>query len=44
MEVSKKMDDVHKELKDDIRSVDASLTAHRQDTEAHHGVYGVRED
>jgi hypothetical protein len=27
-----------------IQGIAADLKAHRRDTEAHHGVYGVRED
>lgn len=42
--LNKKIDGVRSELKEEIRAVDANLTAHRADTEAHHGVYGVRED
>ena len=49
--LAERMDRMEVELKEEIRKVDqrvttvaADLTAHRQDTEAHHGVYRVKEE
>ena len=46
-----KLEETRIDLKADIAQLDqrvtgvaAALQAHRADTEAHHGVYGVRED
>ncbi len=41
--ISKKIDYVDKKLSKEIAGVAADLKAHRQDTEAHHGVYRVKE-
>lgn len=38
-----KLEDTKLELKDDIGKIAGDLTAHRADTEAHHGVYRVKE-
>jgi len=42
--LNKKIDGVEGRLSEKIDGVAADLKAHRADTEAHHGVYGVRED
>jgi hypothetical protein len=42
--LSKKIDGVEASLGEKIDGVAAELKAHRQDTEAHRGMYGVRED
>jgi len=49
--LSEQMQRMGGELRDEIRKVDervthvaADLSAHRADTEAHRGVYGVREE
>jgi hypothetical protein len=41
--LSKKIDDVETKLSKKIDAVSADLSAHRSDTEAHHGVYRVKE-
>ncbi len=41
--LSNKIDDVERRLSDKIDAVGADLSAHRADTEAHHGVYRVKE-
>jgi hypothetical protein len=42
--LNKKIDGVDENLSKKIDGVAAELRAHRADTEAHRGVYGVRED
>ena len=42
--LTKKIVGVEEKLSKKIDGVAAELRAHRADTEAHHGVYGVRED
>jgi hypothetical protein len=42
--LSKKIDGVEASLGEKIDGVAGELKAHRQDTEAHRGMYGVRED
>ncbi len=42
--LSKRIDGVEEKLSKKIDGVAAELKAHRADTEAHHGVYGVREE
>jgi hypothetical protein len=42
--LTKKIDGVDENLSKKIDGVAAELRAHRADTEAHGGVYGVRED
>ena len=42
--LSRKIDGVEEKLGKKIDGVAADLKAHRLDTEAHHGMYGVRED
>jgi len=42
--LNKKIDGVEGRLSEKIDGVAADLKAHRADTEAHHGVYGVREE
>jgi len=41
---NQKIGDVQTELKEEIRAVDANLSAHRHDTEAHRRGDQVRED
>jgi hypothetical protein len=41
--LSKKIDDVESKLSKKIDAVSVDLSAHRADTEAHHGVYRVKE-
>ncbi len=41
--LNKKIDDVDEKLGRKIDAVAADLSAHRADTEAHHGVYRVKE-
>jgi len=43
LKLSKKIDDVELRLSKKIDAVAADLSAHRADTEAHHGVYRVKE-
>ena len=42
--LNKKIDGVEDKLSKKIDGVAAELKAHRADTEAHHGVYQIRED
>ena len=42
--LGKKIDGVEEKLSKKIDGVATDLKAHRADTEAHHGVYGVREE
>ena len=42
--LSEKIDAVDEKLSEKIDAVSADLSAHRADTEAHHGVYRVKED
>ena len=42
--LSKKIDDVDEHLSGKIDTVAADLKDHRNDTEAHHGVYRVKEE
>ena len=42
--LNQKIDGVDEKLSKKIDGVAAELKAHRADTEAHHGVYGVREE
>ena len=41
--LNKKIDDVEKHLSGKIEAIAFDLSAHRADTEAHHGVYLVKE-
>lgn len=41
--LNNKIDDVEERLSKKIDSVAADLSAHRADTEAHHGVYRIKE-
>jgi len=41
--LSKRIDDVEESLGKKLDAVAADLSAHRADTEAHHGVYRVKE-
>ena len=41
--LSQKIDDVERGLTEKLDAVAADLSAHRADTEAHHGVYRVKE-
>ena len=43
-ELKEEIASVSSELKAEIRAVDANLSEHRRDTEAHRGVWQVRED
>lgn len=42
--LNQKIDAVGSELKEEIRAVDANLSDHRRDTEAHGGMWQVREE